>query len=125
MSNKQLATLILTLLLCVALLIWVFAPPEKLTEISESIVGKSPQTMCLDYVKGHRDLKDPDSAQLVSFTLKEGGAHERVAIRYKATNSFGAFLTKEYECNIIGGSAHPSLEQFDRDAKELGINLDE
>jgi len=65
-------------------------------------------------------LKDPRSAQLESFT-KDGN---KVKITYRATNSYGAYLTQGATCALGGdGEVEPYLTFLTRENEKLDRDL--
>ncbi len=120
MKNSQVAVLTVVAFSCVAVLVWALASPERLAAIIGQFQERPQEEICLDLAKERLRLKDPDSAKVVSHTTLSNGD---VEIRFKAANSFGAFVTVEYGCHIYDGKAMMSSAQIKRDMDELGLSV--
>jgi hypothetical protein len=90
-------------------------PQEKIDRARESWlrVAHDSGQACLDYER--QQLKDPDSARLLSAFSKDG----TTTIKYKARNSYGAYGTSDVQCVVNGGYVNISQTEMIRHTARL------
>ena len=96
--------------IAVLLVVYLVTPQDKIDgwQVSWLRVTGSPGIACLDYQR--KQLKDPDSAKLTSTVTKDGNT----TIRYKAANSYGAFVSGEAQCDVSYGVVNVELTEMQR-----------
>ena len=104
-----------------SIVLYLVTPQDKLDRGHESwlrLTG-SPDIACLDYER--RRLKDPDSAKLISAISEHG----TTTIRYRATNSYGAFISAEAQCATEDGKVNLERTQVVRENTRLEDRIGE
>lgn len=97
-------------------------PQERADAISTSFKRSTGDVgiLCLDHIRGK--LKDPESAKLLDTTVTKQSVDQKVTIRYKAKNSYGAYTTSEESCVFAKGKIDESgtklSQTLDKLAKE-------
>ena len=97
-------------------------PQERADAIATSFKRSTGDVgiLCLDYIRGK--LKDPESAKLLDTTVTKQAVDQKVTIRYKAKNSYGAYTTSEESCVFAKGKIDESgtklSQTLDKLAKE-------
>jgi hypothetical protein len=83
-----------------ALIVALVMPKERADQISESVkrISGDPGIACLDYQR--KTLKDPESARLIRSSTSGSSPLLEVHITYRATNSYGAFVTSDTNCTM-------------------------
>ena len=96
--------------IAVLLVVYLVTPQDKIDgwQVSWLRVTGSPGIACLDYQR--KQLKDPDSAKLTSTVTKDG----TTTIRYKAANSYGAFVSADAQCTVLYGAVNVELTEMQR-----------
>lgn len=111
----------ITIIILVSLpVIWLFTPAEKLEQlqVSWNRLWNDPGTACLDFYRP--TLKDPDSAKLVSTSKKSENTYD---IKYKAKNSYGAYVVGDTTCKFASGQVDPVLTELHVLSKDLESEL--
>ena len=97
-------------------------PQERADAIATSFKRSTGDVgiLCLDHIR--RKLKDPESAKLLDTTVTKQSVDQKVTIRYKAKNSYGAYTTSEESCVFAKGKIDESgtklSQTLDKLAKE-------
>ena len=97
-------------------------PQERADAIATSFKRSTGDVgiLCLDHIRGK--LKDPESAKLLDTTVTKQSVDQKVTIRYKANNSYGAYTTSEESCVFAKGKIDESgtklSQTLDKLAKE-------
>lgn len=101
--------------------LYLVMPQEKLDQAHESwlrLTHDSGQA-CLDYER--QQLKDPDSARLLSAFSKDG----TTTIKYKAKNSYGAYGTSDVQCAMSGYEVEAHLTDMMRETQRSYAKIKE
>jgi hypothetical protein len=96
MSNGQLAAIIGAGAIAVIAL----ASPGTFTSMLYAVFGKPADQQCLDVAKSWLSFKDPDSVTLIGDAKMFQGT---ITIDYKATNSYGAYVSDSFQCVYDNG----------------------
>lgn len=107
MKNKPL--LVVACALGIAVLMYFFAPEEKLEPL-KSVFRSAKKNECLDLWRSRFD--NPGSLVYVdSYEWHEKGWH-RLTIKYRAKNSFGAWVSNHLSCGLDGAGKINRAETF-------------
>lgn len=101
--------------------VYLVMPQEKIDRAHESwlrLTNDSGQA-CLDYER--LQLKDPDSARLLSAFTKGGTA----TIKYKARNSYGTYGQSEVQCAMSGNEVSSENTELVRESARLSASTKE
>lgn len=111
MRNKAAIACVVPALL--VLLFFMFAPEDRINSVSETYrrITNDPSQRCLDLVRP--TLKNPDSARIVRHSIED----KCVIVRYKATNSYGAYVEGSTVCG--SPERRPELQRI----QDLGCTL--
>lgn len=90
-------------------LVFLLIPQERADAISTYIKRSRGDLgmVCLDYYRNN--LKDPESAKLINTTFTDSTELQEISIKYKAKNSYGAYITSEEKCTFIDGKLNEKL----------------
>lgn len=101
-----------------------FAPEERINSVKEAWlrIKKDKAQLCLDVIR--KDLKDPDSARIVSFEKIVKDANysktDTFLLKYRAKNSYGAYNIAEEHFSFIGDLCTVDVVyKLDKDINEL------
>lgn len=104
-----------------AAVVYLVMPQGKLDQARESWLRLTHDSgeACLDFER--QRLKDPDSARLLSAFSKDGAT----TIRYKAMNSYGAYVTSEVQCAVSGNEVDAHLTDMQRGNQRSDAKIQE
>lgn len=128
---KKVLVTLLSLLLVVGSF-FMFAPEDRINYAKEAWrrIQKDDAQLCLDIAR--KELKDPESARLISLekvTYKEDKSRAGTyLLRYKAKNSYGAYVIGEeyFQYNLINNQWQiDSLYKLTQDLKRQNKELEE
>lgn len=128
---KKISTAVLTLFIAVAAF-FMFAPEDRINYAKETWrrIQKDDAQLCLDVAR--KELKDPESARLISLekiTFKEDKSRAGTyLLKYKAKNSYGAYVTGEeyFQYDLINNQWQiDSLYKLTQDLKKQNKELEE
>lgn len=99
-------------------------PQERADAIATSFKRSTGDVgiLCLDYIRGK--LKDPESAKLLDTTVTKQAVDQKVTIRYKAKNSYGAYTTSEESCVFANGKIDESGTKLSHTLDKLAKEAD-